>query len=122
MRDNFLHTAQFPKALYNVTQIKTTAKPPFKNGQSIQLSATGNFTVHGKTVRKTVPLKVTYFPESDLTHKRFKSGNMIRIQGTFPVDLAAHGIQRPEALFVKLADTVFVTVDAFATDDPNALE
>ncbi len=122
MRDNFLHTAKYPKATYTVTGIQTTTKPPFKNGQAVQLTATGNFTIHGKTVTKTVPLKVTYFPESDTTRKRFKSGNMIRIQGTFPVELAAHDIDRPEALFVKLADTVYVTVDTFATDDPAALK
>lgn len=116
MRDNFLETSQYPKAVFKATRIETNAKPPFKNGQVVPIKATGLLTIHGKTVPKTLPLKVTYFPESDITHKRFKSGNMIRIQGTFPVSLEAHGIKRPEMVFQKLAETVFVTLDAFGTD------
>ncbi len=118
MRDNFLETAKYPKAIFKATKIETTAKPPFKSGQVVAIKATGLLTVHGKTVTKTVPLKVTYFPESDTTHKRFKSGNMIRIRGTFPVSFTDHAIQRPEMLFQKLAETVFVSIDAFGTDTP----
>ena len=122
MRSNFLETDKYPGATFSAIKIAPGAKPPFKNGQKVKIMATGHFAVHGKTVVKTIPLDVTYFPESDITHKRFKSGNVIRIQGTFPVRLADHAIQRPEALFVKLADTVFVSIDTFATDDASALK
>ena len=122
MRDNFLHTAKYPTATFTATQINPSDKPPFKTGEHVTIESQGQFTIHGQSVKKKIPLKVTYFNESDTTHKRFKSGNMIRVQGTFPVKLADHGIQRPEALFVKLADTVNVTVDFFATDDPDALK
>lgn len=116
MRNNFLHTEQFPKATFTVKSVKTKNKPTYRPGEVTQLSATGDFTLHGKTAIKTIPLKITYFPESEITHKRFPAGDMIRIQGTFPVRLAEHGIQRPEAVLVKLAETVYVTVDAFASN------
>ena len=122
MRNNFLETDKYPNAAFLANKIVANAKPPFKEGQKVKITATGNFTVHGKTVVKTIPLDVTYFPESDLTHHRFKSGNMIRIQGTFPVKLEEHDIQRPQAILVKLADTVFVTIDVFATDNTTALK
>ncbi len=122
MRDNFLHTAKFPKATFKATRIKTKAKAPFKTGDVVTINATGPFTIHGVSVPKSASMKVTYFEESLTTHKRFKSGNMIRIRGTFPVTLTEHGIPRPEALFVKLSETVNVTIDAFATDDPESLK
>lgn len=122
MRDNFLHTAKFPKATFKATSISSKAKAPFKTGDVVSIQSKGQFTIHGVSVEKSIPMKVTYFEESSTTHKRFKSGNMIRIRGTFPIVLSEHGIPRPEALFVKLADTVFVTVDAFATDDPASLK
>ena len=83
---------------------------------TVNLKATGDFTVHGVTVKKTIPVKVTYIPEGDLSRKRVAKGNMIRVQSSFPVDLAAHRINRPEAVLVKLADTVYVTIDAVGTD------
>ncbi|MGE0199440.1 MAG: YceI family protein [Candidatus Melainabacteria bacterium] len=116
MRDNFLETDKYPNATYKVTKVVMPKKPSLKRVETVTLTATGDFTLHGVTVKKTVPLKVTYFPESADTKKRFPSGNLIRIQGTFPVNLTAHHIQRPEAVFVKLAETVFVSVDAFGTD------
>ena len=122
MRDNFLETGKYPKASFKATSLSASAKPPFKAGQKVKIKSLGNFTVHGKSVQKTIPLDVTYLPQSAATKARFKSGNVIRIQGKFPVKLAEHNIKRPEAVTVKLAETVFVTLDMFATDDPAALK
>lgn len=99
MRDNFLETGKYPKAIFKVSKIQSTTKPPLKLGQKVVLKATGSFTVHGKTVTKTIPVTVT------------NRGDKIRIQATFPVALEAHAIKRPEIVFQKLADTVFVTID-----------
>ena len=117
MRDNFLHTKKYPKAIFRATKITANKKPPFKNGQVVMLRATGPLTVHGKTVIKTIPIKATYLKSSTVTRKRFaKAGDVVRLQATFPIKLQQHGIQRPEAIFVKLADTVFVSIDAFAAE------
>lgn len=51
---------------------------------------------------------------SEFTHNKFKHSNVIRIQSTFDVKLKEHKIKRPEILWQKLADTVTVTIDAFA--------
>jgi len=120
MRDNFLQTAKYPDATFKAVKIVTNAKPPFKTGQVVSITATGPFTLHGVTVSKTIPLKVTYFKESATTHSRFPAGNMIRIQGTFPVSLKAHNIPRPEVVFLKLAENVQVSLDVFGTDKPAA--
>lgn len=116
MRDNFLETGRFPKATFRATSVKLDKKPDLSRVGTINIKATGDFTVHGVTVKKTIPVKVTYIPEGDLSKKRVPSGNLIRIQSTFPVDLAEHNIQRPEVLFVKLADTVQVSIDTIGTN------
>ncbi|WP_373532321.1 YceI family protein [Vampirovibrio sp.] len=105
MRDNFLETSQFPKATFVTKSVKLLKKPDLSKAQTVKLDATGDFTVHGVTVRKTIPLTVDYAPGAN------KQPDHIRVRGKFPVTLAQHNIKRPEALFVKLADTVFVTVD-----------
>lgn len=121
MRDNFLETSKYPKAVFKAKKIVSDKKPPFKNGQVVNIKATGDLTVHGKTVTKTIPIKVTYLAESASTKKRFsEGGDVVRMQATFPIKLDAHGIQRPEAAFVKIADTIFVTIDAFGTGESKS--
>jgi polyisoprenoid-binding protein YceI len=105
MRDKFLETSKYPTAVYTVKQIKTTAKPPFKKGQDILMESSGDFTLHGKTVSKTIPLTITYLGKTE-------TSETIRIQGNFPIKLADYGIQRPEMVFQKLAETLYVNINA----------
>jgi polyisoprenoid-binding protein YceI len=109
MRDNFLETGKYPKAIYKATSIQVLKKPDLKKPQSIQLISTGDFTVHGVTTKKTIPLTVDYKPAAG------KTPAQVRIKGKFPVPLAQHHIKRPEAILVKLAETVFVNVDLQAS-------
>lgn len=105
MRDNFLETGKYPKAVFKATSIQMDGKPDLKKPQTVKLVSTGDFTLHGVTVKKTIPLTVDYQPSAN-----GKPGQ-IRVQGKFPVPLVQHNIKRPEAIFVKLAETVFVSVD-----------
>ena len=114
MRDNFLETKKYPKAIFKLKKIIPGTETKLIDSASLKLSAEGDFTVHGVTVKKTIPLKVTYFRESDFTHNRFEHGDVIRIQSTFEVPLKEHKIKRPEVIFQKLTDTVIVSIDVFA--------
>jgi len=106
MRDNFLETGKYSNATYKATAIKMQGKPDLKKAQTVKLISSGEFTVHGVTEQKTIPLTVNYTPA--------KAGKPARIQvhGNFPVKLEQFHIKRPEAVLVKLADTVFVDVNA----------
>ncbi len=114
MRDNFLETKKFPKAVFKLKKIITEKETRLSDSTPLKLVVEGDFTVHGITVKKNFPLKVTYFKESDFTHNRFEHGDVIRVQGTFEVPLKDHKIKRPEIIFQKLTDTVIVSVDIFA--------
>lgn len=112
MRDNFLETAKYPEAVYQVSGLRLVGpRPNLKKPGTVRLISTGNFSVHGVTIPKTIPLTVRYTPVNG------KSRATIRIQGKFPVTLTQHHIQRPEAVFVKLAETVFVTVNLLGTSE-----
>lgn len=113
MRDNFLETKKFPKATFKVKQITAESPGKLTDGKLLKLIAKGDFTIHGVTVIKAIPIKVTYFKEGDLTHNRFEHGDVIRIQTTFEVPLGDHKIKKPEALLQKLTDTVIITIDAY---------
>ncbi len=115
MKDNFLETKKFPKASFIVSNV-TSSDYKLKDAKPIELATKGDFTIHGITVKEDIPVKVTYFKESDFTHNRFEHGDVIRIQSSFEVKLSDYKIKRPEAIFQKLADKVFVTVDAYANN------
>lgn len=105
MRDNFLETGKYAKASFQAKSVKLSKKPDLSKAQTVSLQATGDFSLHGVTVQKTIPLTVDYMPGKN------KQPGLVRVRGKFPVSLAEHNIKRPEAVFVKLAETVYATVD-----------
>ncbi|MBX9721161.1 MAG: YceI family protein, partial [Candidatus Obscuribacterales bacterium] len=113
MRDNFLQTKQFPKATF---VLKKLVNPPksLKPGSKVKLNAVGDFTCHGKTVSKTVPIELTYFTKCAATETKRPGCDLLQFKAVFPVGLKDHNITRPEIVFQKLADTVIVTVSATA--------
>ena len=115
MRDNFLETKNYPKATF---VLKSLVSPPKKlvAGQKTRLKAIGDFSLHGKTVSKTVPVDVTYMSRCPATETKREGCDIIQVKATFNVPFKDHAIKRPEIVFQKLADTVIVTVSATAYD------
>jgi polyisoprenoid-binding protein YceI len=113
MRDNFLETAKYPKAIFKVTA--ATGKPTIlQDGKTIKVNALGEFSLHGKTLKRSIPVQVTYFKNCPTTEGKFKDCDLIQIRSTFPVAFNDYNIKRPEVVFQKLADTVIVTLSVSA--------
>lgn len=116
MRDNFLETKKFPKATFTVKSQGLSAVLADKKKTTIQ--ANGDFSLHGVTVKKNIPVDVTYFKSCDaITESKFPHCDLIQIKSTFKVPFADHKIKRPEVVFQKLADTVIITIAATAKRD-----
>lgn len=113
MRDNFLETKKFPKASFTLS---TLINPPknLEAGKKIKVNAKGDFSCHGKTVTKTIPIELVYMTKCKATESKREGCDLIQIKANFPVSFKDHGIKRPEIVFQKLADTVIVTVSATA--------
>lgn len=116
MRDNFLQTKQFPKATFKMTSVG--APVVLKDGQTVKLKATGDFSLHGKTVKRDIPVDVTY-RKTCKGQAKFDKCDLLQIRSTFPVAFKDYAIQRPEIVFQKLADTVIVTLAATAHADAS---
>ena len=99
MRDSYLETGKYPKATFQVQKLTPMFKGPVKPGQVLVYKATGPFTLHGKTLEKTIPVSVINGDKS------------VRIQSQFPVALADFGIPRPEMVMQKLSDNIYVNLD-----------
>ena len=108
----FLQTAKFPKAEFKVTS-KAATPAVLKDGQTVKVKATGEFSLHGVTKTKEIDVDVTYHSNCK-SKAKFESCDLIQIKSTFPLAFKDYQIQRPEIVFQKLADTVIVTISATA--------
>lgn len=115
MRDNFLETKQYPNATFKLTKIQPVV---LKANQKVTVNADGDFTIHGVTVQKTVPVEI-YYVKKCADAMKMPGCDLLQIKAKFPVTLDAHKIKRPEAVFQKLASTVFVNVSATAFIEPK---
>lgn len=111
MQKNFLETDKYPTAVFKVSSV---IGKHLEDGKTETLEATGEFSLHGKTVKRQIPVSVTYFKQCKSTDGKFPNCDLIQIKSTFPVPFKDYNIKRPEIVFQKLADTVFVTVSATA--------
>jgi len=118
MRDNFLETKKYPEAVFKVTSL--TATPVIlQDGKPVKVQAAGQFSLHGKTLKRDIPVEVT-FRKVCQSQGKFEKCDLIQVKSKFPIPFKDYGIQRPEVVFQKLADTVFVTVSLTAFREPAA--
>lgn len=117
LRDNFLNTTQFPTATFKSIGVAKPAQAIEPN-KPVEIYVKGEFTMHGVTKPMTVPVRVVYIPETELTKSSRGPGDWIHATTNFKVKLADFGVSVPEKLILKLADTVDVKLDVFAVARP----
>ncbi len=100
MREQFLQTERFPRALLSIDRVERPSAPSLSPGESAQGDASGTFELHG--VRRAVRVPVKLSMEKD---------GRIWVAGSFEVPFADYNIQRPSRLFLKLGEAADVTFD-----------
>jgi polyisoprenoid-binding protein YceI len=82
-----LETATYPKAVFTLTApIELGSEPA--DGQTVQVTATGDLTLHGVTKSVQIPLQAR------------REGNTIAVAGSLPIAFADFGIVKPSAMVV----------------------
>lgn len=99
MRDNHLHTDQYPFAWF---ELQSLADMPasISPGQGVSAVAEGYFYIHGN--RKKLA--------ADISFELDQSGQELSVKVGFAIKLDEWEIERPKALFLKLAETIEVEV------------
>ncbi|MGE5621337.1 MAG: YceI family protein [archaeon] len=97
MREEYLETDKFPMAAFKGRIIKA------QKGSSgdINVTADGNMTIHGVTR----PIEIT----GTLT----PSGSSYRIKSNFDLKLPDYNIPIPQLMFLKISETMKMTLDFF---------
>jgi len=102
MRERHLHTHEYPFVefvLQSVAGLPAVMTP----GTSYPIEVSGQFTVHGVT--KAITARATATVSAGADQKP-----TLTVTATFPIKLDDYGVPRPKALFLKLAETLDVTV------------
>ena len=91
LRRQGIQTAQFPNATFKLTSpIDFGSIPP--DGQSVSVTATGDFTLHGVTKSVQIPLEAK------------RSGDVIVVTGSLPILFSDYGVTRPNSFAVLSID------------------
>lgn len=114
MRDQFLETSTYPKAIFELTKVVKASQQTLEDQKPIDVVAEGNFTVHGVTKQVTIPLKITYLKESDATKVK-GPGDLIKIDAAWNLLLSDYNIARPQFLILKLDDKQKIEISVVAS-------
>ncbi|SMD45296.1 Polyisoprenoid-binding protein YceI [Aquiflexum balticum DSM 16537] len=98
MRENYLETKKFPFAEFT-GQINSPVE--LTKGQSIKVTATGKFKIHGIEREIEVPGMLTLSDE-----------NSIQLDATFKILLSDYQISIPTIVFYELAEEQIITINA----------
>jgi polyisoprenoid-binding protein YceI len=115
MRDNFLETAKYPKAVLTVEKLTNVSQKALMDQKPITVDAVGTLELHGVLKPVTIKnVKVTYFKESNATKAKMP-GDLLHIEGGFSIKLPDYNIKVPQMIMLKLDENIKVNVDVFAT-------
>lgn len=114
LRDEHLHgsgwldAARFPNAQLEITAVEGATA--LVAGAVTRLTIRGRFTVHGVTRDITAQAQVRWIPASDELRAQGVTGDLIRGQATFTVNLPDHNVSVNPLVRLKVSDTIRVNI------------
>lgn len=118
MRDEHLRSEKWlDAAAHPDLSFKSTKIEPVKDAPD-QLRVTGEFTVRGVAVEKTIVVSWKELPAEAVKKTGFPEGRWIRFTTAFDVKLSEHGVDQASSSAGKVADTVAVKMTIFASTAP----
>ena len=112
MRERHLHTDLFPFAYFELTDVQGLAGE-IKPDTTYEAVADGFFYIHGVKRGLSAELKVTLHREGEGVWE-------VKVRAAFSIKLDEYRINRPKALFLKLAETLELDVIFSARNDLKA--
>lgn len=119
LQEKIWEVKQYPTASLTIKkwakETKGNLTEKSEQAHNVELS----LTYHDKTISLEVPLKLSYFAESDKTRNRLP-GNLLRVSSEKKLSLSDVGISIPDDLKSTLSSKVDVIFDAVGTSKlPN---
>jgi polyisoprenoid-binding protein YceI len=118
MRTKFLETDKYPKATFTLKRFMSSDKTALLSGESAQVVAEGDLTIHGVAKTYQIPLTLRYIAHSPQTEGRLNggTGDLLFVSGNWKVKLPDHDIKMPQLFFMRVAEEQDVSLDFALTD------
>lgn len=116
--ESWLNAAKYPYVEFQLTGFKNLSSTKLTDGQKVQATAIGKFSLHGITKEIEVPVTLTYYKESERTKAKIP-GNLLVTNAEFKIKLSDYGIKIPSMVVGKLNDEVLITAN-FVSSDANS--
>lgn len=100
MRDRHLHTKEYPYAYFQLDRI-AGLPTSWKADSTYSFDGYGTFSIHG--TRRPITVSLEVMPSGE-------GAASFAVRSRFAINLDDFGIERPRALFLKLAETIKVEV------------
>lgn len=108
---DWLDAAKYPNIMFTVTSVSGVRV----NGNKMTANATGKFSLHGVDKTMTVPIELTYMPESDKTRER-APGDLVMLTATFNISLKDFNITGTRGMVgSKVGESIQITAKLFGS-------
>jgi polyisoprenoid-binding protein YceI len=109
--EQWLNAAKFPTISFTVSSVSNIKV----SGNSATGTATGTFTMHGKSKQMSIPFKLTYIDESAKTRAR-APGDLMMLTSDFTVSLKDFAVAGAQGLVgSKVGETIAVSAKLFGS-------
>jgi polyisoprenoid-binding protein YceI len=109
--DQWLNAAKFPTISFTVSSVSNIKV----SGNSATGTATGTFSMHGKTKQMSIPFKLTYIDESAKTRAR-APGDLMMLTSDFKVSLKDFAVAGAQGLVgSKVGETIVISAKLFGS-------
>jgi Uncharacterized conserved protein len=106
-----IEAAKYPTAVFKVKSLKA---PKLVANETVNGTATGDFSLHGVTKAITVPVTLHFLPE-DKQNPEYRPGDWVNFSSNFNIKLSDYGIPLPKPMFgVKVANDLAIQIDGMA--------
>ncbi len=112
LSDVYLMTDSFPDASFKLLKFKKTDIEILSNEGTAEMTARGEFSLHGALDTVNCAVKVTYFETNDVTERRLP-GDLLKMKVSFDIRMSDFGIVIPEEAILMLDDRIHIEVEAF---------
>ena len=108
---DLIEAKKYPKATFKVKNLNA---PKLVPNETVDGTATGDFSLHGVTKTITVPVSLHYLPE-DKQNPEYRPGDWVNFSSTFNIKLSDYGIPLPKPMFgVKVSNDLAIQIDGMA--------
>lgn len=122
LRDKIFDTAQFSTAQATFVKTVSFSSGRLVDGQAVSAKVEAQFRLKNITKNVILPLKLTYYKESDFSQLRLP-GNLLLVTAAFELDLSTFGITLPEAIKTATHKTVQINGNFVGSDRlPTGIE